>query len=122
MMRKADVGIIILVIIIGVVGWVYTLTQSFQSGGMAHIYIDGELYKSVRLDEDQEIRVETENGWNLLEVKDGSIGMIAASCRDQLCVHMKHINRQGESIVCLPFRVHVEIEADQEGEVDAISN
>jgi len=121
-MRKADVIIIVLVIIIGVVGWVYTLSQTFQAGGTANIYIDGELYKSVSLDIDQEIRVETDNGWNLLEVKDGLIYMKAASCRDQLCVHMKPIDHQGESIVCLPFRVHVEIEADQEGEVDAISN
>jgi hypothetical protein len=121
-MRKADIGIIILVVIIGIAGWSYTLTQTFQSGGTAHIYVDGDLYTSVNLDEDQTVEVITEAGSNTLEVKDGYIDMISATCRDQLCVHMKHINKQGESIVCLPFRVHVEIEADQEVEVDAISN
>lgn len=47
--------------------------------------------------------------YNLISVTDGTVIMEAADCRDQICVHHKPILSGGESIICLPHRLVVEI-------------
>ncbi len=76
----------------------------------ATITVDGEPYKTVRLDEHSErIVIETAHGRNVLEVHDHGIEMISADCPDQLCLTFGHVTRIGAMIVCLPHRVLVEI-------------
>ena len=60
---------------------------------------------------------------NVCEIRDGQVRMIEADCPDQLCVDMKAISAEGETIVCLPHKVVVEvISSDEESEFDAIAN
>lgn len=47
--------------------------------------------------------------FNLLYVSTGDIQMKAADCRDQICVEHKPIEAGGESIICLPHKLVVEI-------------
>ena len=35
-------------------------------------------------------------------------------CPDQICVHEKAISADGESIICLPNKIVVEVESDKE--------
>ena len=48
-------------------------------------------------------------GYNLISVTDGTVSMEAADCKDQICVHHKPVSSKGESIICLPYRLVVEI-------------
>lgn len=48
-------------------------------------------------------------GYNLLAVSSSGVSMEAADCPDQICVHHIPILRDGESIICLPHRLAVEI-------------
>lgn len=47
--------------------------------------------------------------YNLLAVSSSGVSMEAADCPDQICVHHIPIMREGESIICLPHRLVVEI-------------
>lgn len=47
--------------------------------------------------------------YNLLSVSDSVVSMEAADCRDQICVHHIPVSAGGESIICLPHRLVVEI-------------
>ena len=52
--------------------------------------------------------------------------MVEASCADQLCVRQGEIERIGETIVCLPHRLLVEVNSDKpdqqpDTEIDVIS-
>lgn len=47
--------------------------------------------------------------YNLLSVSSSGVSMEAADCPDQICVHHIPIMREGESIICLPHRLVVEI-------------
>lgn len=47
--------------------------------------------------------------YNLLSVSSSGVSMEAADCPDQICVHHIPIMREGESIICLPHRLAVEI-------------
>lgn len=47
--------------------------------------------------------------YNLLSVSGSEVSMEAADCRDQVCVHHIPISAGGETIICLPHRLIVEI-------------
>ena len=65
-------------------------------------------------------RIEINHGTNILEIKNGEASMIEADCPDQICVHEKAISADGESIICLPNKIVVEVESDKESELDAV--
>lgn len=46
---------------------------------------------------------------NVVQIKDGFVDMLEADCPDQLCDVHKPISESGESIVCLPNKVVLEI-------------
>lgn len=47
--------------------------------------------------------------YNLLSVSGSEVSMEAADCRDQICVRHRPISTGGESIICLPHRLAVEM-------------
>lgn len=47
--------------------------------------------------------------YNLLVLSENGVAMEAADCRDQICVNHRPVSRGGESIICLPHRLVVEI-------------
>ena len=50
--------------------------------------------------------------YNLISVTDGMVVVEAADCKDQICVRHKPVSSRGESIICLPHRLVVEIVGD----------
>ena len=46
---------------------------------------------------------------NTVDIKNGKADVTNASCKNQICVKHKKIEKKGESIVCLPNKVIVEI-------------
>ena len=53
--------------------------------------------------------------YNLLAVSESGVSMVAADCPDQICVHHIPIKNGGESIICLPHKLVVEIQGGTEG-------
>lgn len=54
--------------------------------------------------------------YNLLAVSESGVSMEAADCPDQICVHHIPIRSGGESIICLPHKLAVEILGETEKE------
>ncbi len=81
------------------------------------IYSDGKLVRRVSLSVDGEYRIESDNGWNLVTVKDGKAAVTAASCPTQDCVRHGAAS-SGAPIVCLPNRLTVKF--CTEAEYDAL--
>ncbi len=84
----------------------------FSHGGdVAVVRLDGEEVLRLDLSEDKTVTVgET----HTLVVKDGGVTVTAAPCPDQICVKHPEIRREGETIVCLPYRLTVTVEASHE--------
>ncbi len=57
-----------------------------------------------------------------MEIKDGQADITKAYCPDKICVDQRPVSRQGESLVCLPNKVVVEIENGGEPEIDGSTN
>lgn len=47
--------------------------------------------------------------YNVLQIKEGEVSITEADCPDLICVHHKPVSRQGETIVCLPHKLLVEV-------------
>ena len=83
------------------------------------VTIDGEVYGAYPLSEDRTERIELPDGsYNTLIISDGYADVSEASCPDQICVKHNHIRYSKESIVCLPNKVVVTVEGDEENEID----
>ena len=50
---------------------------------------------------------------NVFQIKDGLVTMEQADCGDHTCVNTGSISQAGQSIVCLPNKITIKIEADE---------
>ncbi len=91
-----------------------------EAGGGAEVTVDGKSAAFLPLNENDSIRIETPQGYNIVAVEDGTVMVTDADCRDQICVEHKKISRTGETIVCLPHKLVVEITGDSPAAFDMV--
>ena len=118
-MKKRDFLLIGIVLAAALLCWLIPRGLGIFAGEEAsqvRITVAGEEYGTYSLSEDQRIEI---NDTNVCEIRDGEVHMTEADCPDQLCIHQGSIHIQGETIVCLPNRVTVEITGnDTEEQLD----
>ncbi len=73
------------------------------------------------LSKDQILEIEGFDGHTEIEIKDGKVRVLSSSCKNKDCIKRGTIEKNGESIVCLPNKVVIMIEGSGEEEIDAIS-
>lgn len=122
MIKKADVVLGIMILILGSASSAYIFMPGHE-GGRAVIKLNGEEYGTYKLSEDRIIRIEENNHLNVVQIKDGNVAMVSSSCKNRLCVNTGKITRTSQAIVCLPNRVMVEI-VGKKGDTgyDTVSN
>ena len=88
----------------------------------ASIFRDGELlFQHLRLDNDQEVVLS--NGAMIVEVKEGRIRVKESDCPRRVCLHTGWIQHPGETIVCVPNKIVIEIEASESApSVDVVAS
>ena len=57
----------------------------------------------------EEPEIPTEGSYNLVVIGRAGVSMEEADCRDQICVHHVSIRAEGESIICLPHKLVVQM-------------
>jgi hypothetical protein len=125
-MKKTDIILIVVLaaVALGSLGIMRVLqARAVESADVieAEIIVEGERFKTVNLSEPQVIEIRTEKGYNFLKIEDGQIRMFEADCRDQICVNTAPADQPGDTIVCLPHEVIVQIKGSSEGGLDAIA-
>ena len=85
------------------------------------VKIDGETVSEYSLDEDCEVEIKSGDGYNILIIEDGKARVERASCPDGICSEHRPISRGGESIICLPNKVVIEVHASSNDEPDIIT-
>ena len=118
--KKADLVLFVILILIGL-GLSWWSAASAVYGQKAVITVDGQLYGTYSLDENQTIEVGQDGHLNKITIKDATVQMSYSDCKNQVCVKDGKISRTNQSIVCLPNKVMVEITGGEE-DYDAISN
>ena len=107
--------IIVMIILITAIAGVFLMNTFNHEGFVVKVSQQGAVIKDMFLDNEvtQKLVVESENGGkNVVLVKHGYAYVESATCDDKVCVKKGRISKVGESIVCLPNDVVVEIVED----------
>lgn len=124
-MKKNDVILIagLLLAALAAFGGISWYLAAGTQKAEAVVEVDGQEEGRYPLDQDTSVEIQLEDGsYNRLEIKDGRADITEASCPDKICVDHRPVNRRGESLVCLPNKVVVEIVNGQEAEVDGMTH
>ncbi|MCM1084309.1 MAG: NusG domain II-containing protein [Clostridium sp.] len=119
---KSDIILIVIVLFVGA-GALMVQRLSMKTGGTVKVYIDGTEVKRFSLDEDTEYKIVAASGggersedadgleeYNILVIKSGSAYISESDCHEQICVKHSAISKAGETIVCLPHSLVIEVE------------
>ena len=119
--KKRNDLILITALVLIVLSALLVLFLLREEGGTVRITKDGELWGEYSLSEDRTVEIVGEDGYNRLIIEDGEAYMEYASCPDGICVSHRPVKFDGESSICLPNRVVVEIYSAGENAPDIIS-
>lgn len=113
------VFVLVVLLAVGIFALVLFLTRT--DGDTVKILVDGKLFGEYPLSQDTSVEIKSENGVNILEIKDGKADMLSADCPDGICVEHRPVSCGGESIICLPNKVVVEVHSKKSGEKDIVA-
>lgn len=106
--RKTDILLILMFLLVALMVYVVMNSQS-EKGDYVQITVNGMETGTYSLNENKVIPISGVDGSNTLLIENGKVSMKDADCPDKICVKHKAIEKTGETIVCLPHKVVVEI-------------
>lgn len=103
--------ILIGVILLLALGLLFIFKLNSKKGDIVNILVNGKITESYPLNQDFKTLIETEGNkhTNLLVIKDGVAFIEKANCPDKICVSHRGISNHGETIVCLPHKLVIEV-------------
>jgi len=121
MFKKNDLillgGIFIIALVVIVI-----INFTKTEGDNIVILKDGKVYETLDLNKNTTFTIKEDNGaYNIITIQDGWVSMTEADCPDKICVKHSKIHYNGESIVCLPHKLVVEIHNGENNDVDIIA-
>ena len=108
-MNKNDLKLIGVILIIAVIGF-FTFKLTAKNGSTVKVIINGQTKEEYSLNEDIKTVISNGKGKNTLVIKDGFAYIESADCPDKICVSHRKISKSGETVVCLPHKVVIEVE------------
>ncbi len=111
-MKKTDSILILALLLLAGLLALLLRGRENPAGGSVVVTVDQEEYGRYDLTRDQEIEIRTARGTNVLVIEGGQACIREADCPDRYCVRQGSISRQGESLICLPHRLVVEVEGN----------
>ncbi len=115
--RKNDVLLLTAVLFICLAAAVGRLIAGGAHGnGMILVTSDGREIGRYPLSADTEFVVEApDGGSNTVVIRDGGCYVREADCPDGICMRRGRIDKNGESIVCLPHRLVILVSGGESG-------
>ena len=116
--KKMDIVIIAVLLILSFTPHLifFKTSQKSSKNNYAIIQVDGKIHKKIDLSNvknNEEVNLNLPNGKNTLLIKNNSIQMKSANCNDALCVKQGNISKVGQTIICLPHKLIIEIKGDE---------
>lgn len=126
MIKKWDLVLLIALLLLSLVPegvFIFSGSDRMLEGTKAVVQVNGSVYKEIPLSEHHgtdTFTIQTADGYNTIVVKDQKIGIIEADCPDKICIQEGFIRNPGETTVCLPHKVMIEIRSTATEEPDII--
>lgn len=116
-----DIIFVMGVLAVSLLIWLAFRYINGSSGGSVAVVRNGQEEGRYSLLEDNVYIISGETGYNLLVISGGEAFITDADCPDGLCMKQKAISRKGESIICLPHKLVIQVEAKEESDLDAVT-
>ena len=101
-MKINDLILIALLLMLSLMPLIFHIESNKK---IADIKLNGNIIRQIELSEDKTFVIDSENGSNVVNVKDGKIAIIEADCPDKVCVKTGAISNMGEIIACVPHKL-----------------
>ena len=112
--KKKDIFFLIFLSLSGMIlMWcLYFVSDKSHSSLSLIVRQNGKVIETLSLDQNITRTVSSHQGHtNVFRIQDGLVTMKQADCGDHTCVNTGSISRAGQSIVCLPNKLVLQIEA-----------
>ncbi|GFI15433.1 MAG: NusG domain II-containing protein [Lachnospiraceae bacterium] len=117
---KKDIILLLGIILAAFLLWLIPYLLNKDASAMVTVYQNGHEIGKYPLGKEQTLSIPYgEDGYNLLFISGGEASISDADCPDGLCVRQRAVDRNGESIICLPHKLVIQITAGKERELDA---
>ncbi len=125
-MTKGDKILILIVIVLSLTSIFMMKNQILNyDSKYISIQVNGNEIKEIIFDPSiigNQLPIKTEFGYNLIEIGDERVRVIEADCPDELDVKQGWIENVGETIVCLPNKLVIELKGIKKDEtIDYLS-
>jgi hypothetical protein len=120
--KKSDIYLVVGLLAVAFIFWLILGFFVKKQGQTVVVKVDGAVVYELSMQENTTVTVEGyQGGENVIVIENGAVSMTDADCPDKLCVHSGEKTKTGETIVCLPHRVVVEITGDLDDDgIDAV--
>lgn len=106
MIKKADIILFFSLIILSAAIFCSFFIFNQNEGNTLIITVNNEEYARLPLNKNTEIVLDG----NTVTIKDGFAFVRDADCPDKVCIHTGKINKIGQTVVCLPNSLILEVE------------
>lgn len=111
-MKKAD-GILIAAVAVIAAAFLFARFATGEHGNADNLMVvitkeNGENLQ-YPLWEDREIKITSDYGYNIIQIRHGSVSVIEADCPGQNCVNSGRKSYAQETIACLPHKLIIQI-------------
>ena len=106
---RNDIILIVSILIIALIFFLVFMINQKKDNLVCQIYNDEILYKEVRLDHEEQIRIDVDGGYVVIDIALDGVLFSESTCPDKICVHQGKIDRSGQTITCLPNRIYVKL-------------
>lgn len=120
-MKKVRYDLLLAAILLLAAGVMWFFVRPAGEGGWAVVTVAGEEIARYELSREKLVTFGEEE-YNVLRIKDGKAAVIEANCGDYTCVRTGEVSKAGETIICLPHELVVEIIGGETVEVDVSTN
>lgn len=119
---KKDIMFLSGVLLTAVVLWLIPRLFHADTPARVRIFRDGREIGAYLMAEERMLTITCEDeSYNLILISDGQVCVSDADCPDGLCIRQSAISREGESIICLPHKLVIQIESKEESDLDAVT-
>lgn len=118
-------GLVVLAVVVlaAASAWMVWRGPAGEGNLTAVVSVDGAEVERIDLEADGEPRTYSHNGYtltvNLRPDGEAGVRVETSDCPTQDCVHTGTITRAGQSIVCLPARIIIQLEGGAQTDGDA---
>ena len=115
-----DKILVAILILLGITSF-FATNMKRQPGETCSIEVSGELKHHLKLSENQEILVHGPIGETVIKIKNHKVRVTHSDCPEKICVKTGWIHKTGEFIVCVPNKVVIKIDGENNDHFNVIT-